>query len=388
VRSVPKARLPAAPRIALAIESSGPGGAEQVVLRLAQALAARGARAIVATQRPGWLTERAERAGAEVWLAPQRPGLDPAWLVRFARRLRRERVDLVHAHEFAMGLFGGVAARAAGVPVVATLHGRQWLAGRALRRRAWRLSARAGVRHVAVSTDLADWLAGATGLPRAAIEVVENGIEIAPERGAAEIAALRADVRGELGLAADAPLLVAVGNLYPVKDHATLLRALPALPDAHLAIAGRGDERDALAAQADALGVAGRLHLVGLRDDVARWLAAADLFVHPSRSEELPLAVLEAMAAGCAIVATRVGGVPDAVVDGESGLLVEAGDATALAGAVGALLADAEWRRALGRAARARVVARFAVERMVERYCALYGWEGAGVAGEPCIAPA
>ena len=165
MRSDPTLRPPGRPRVVLAIESSGPGGAEHVVLRLAQALLADGAPAIVATQRPGWLTERVERAGGEVWLVPQRPGLDPAWVARLALRLRRERIEVLHAHEFAMGLFGGIAARLAGVRVVATLHGRQWLAGRASRPHAWRLLARAGVRHVAVSTDLATWLAAATRLP-------------------------------------------------------------------------------------------------------------------------------------------------------------------------------------------------------------------------------
>lgn len=359
-------------RVVLAIESSGPGGAEQVVLRLAEGLRARGVETLLATQRPAWLTERAERAGIPVWIDPQRPGLDPAWMLRLARRLRRERVDVLHAHEFAMSTFGGAAARVVGVRALATLHGRYWVAGRALRARALRGLAAGGVRLVAVSNDLADYLAGATGVRRAAISVVENGIELPTPLGDAERAALRADVRAELGLPAGAALLLAVGNLYPVKDHATLVRALPALPGAHLAIAGRGAERERLAALAGALGVAPRLHLLGLRDDVPRWLAAADVFAHPSRAEELPLAVLEAMAAGAPVVATRVGGVPDAVRDGETGLLVEPGDVAAVTAAIASLLAAPERGRALARAARAHVEARFGVAGMVERYLALY----------------
>jgi glycosyltransferase involved in cell wall biosynthesis len=361
-----------AARVVLAIESSGPGGAEQLVLRLAETLRARGVEPIVATLREGWLTERARAAGHPVWVDPQSRGLDPRWMLRLARRLRRERVAVLHAHEFAMSTFGGVAARAAGVRVVATLHGREWLARRALRARAYRVLRFAGVQLVAVSSDLADFLARAAGLAREEVEVVENGIAIPPLRAADELATLRVGARRELALADDAPLLLAVGNLYPVKDHASAVRALVALPGVHLAIAGRGAEQAALESLARELGVAGRLHLLGLRDDVARWLAAADLVVHPSRREELPLAVLEAMAAERAVVATRVGGIPDAVVDGETGALVAPGDPHALAEAVRALLGDAERRRTLGRAGRRRLEARFGADAMVDRYLALY----------------
>jgi glycosyltransferase involved in cell wall biosynthesis len=361
-----------APRVVLAIESSGPGGAEQVVLRLAEHLRARSIDAVIATQRPAWLTELAEQAGIPVWIDAQKPGWDPGWMLRLARRLRRERIDLLHAHEFAMGAFGGAAARLAGVRALVTLHGRLWVEGRRLRQRALRGLHLTGTGLVAVSRDLADYMARVARVPRAAVAVVENGIEIPPEPSAAEVAAVRASVRSELGLAPDATLLVAVGNLYPVKDHATLLRTLPGLANAHVAIAGRGDERPRLEALARELGVPDRVHLLGLRDDVRRCLTAADVFVHPSRSEELPLAVLEAMAAGVAIVATRVGGVPDAIVDDETGRLVEPGDVAALRRALADLLAAPDRRGSLGRAARRRVEERFSIDRMVERYQALY----------------
>src|SRR4029453_11022211 len=89
-------------RVVLALESSGPGGAENVVLRLARALRDRGDEPIVATLQPGWMTERAAALGIPVWIAPQRPGIDLAWLLRFARDLRRARIHLLHTHEFAM----------------------------------------------------------------------------------------------------------------------------------------------------------------------------------------------------------------------------------------------------------------------------------------------
>ena len=355
----------------LGLESSGPGGAENVVLRLAVELRERGDEPIVATMRPGWMTERAEAAGIPVWITPQRPGFDLSWILRFARALRRERIDVLHSHEFAMNTFGATAALLARIPTVSTIHGPHWVADRPRRAFAYRMLRRFGVPIVAVSEHLAGFLVGGLRLPRARVEIVHNGIP--PPRPAphADAAARRAAARAALGIPPGLPLVVAVGNLYAVKDHATLLRALARLPDARVAIAGRGEQEASLRRLAAELGLCERVHLLGLRDDVETVLAAADLFVQPSRSEGLPLAVLEAMASGLPVVATRVGGIPEAVADGETGLLVPPGDPAALATALARVL-DAEDRgAAMGRAGRERA-AEFSVARMADRYQQIY----------------
>ncbi|MFO0687461.1 MAG: glycosyltransferase [Myxococcota bacterium] len=371
-------------RIALALESSGPGGAENMVVQLGLALKALGHAPIVVTMREGWMTERAAAGGLPVWIEPQRPGLDLGWVARFARRLVRERIDVLHSHEFAMNVFGGTAAVLARVPALSTIHGKHWIADRQRRAIAYRVLARLGVPVVAVSEDLAGYLASGLGIERARIRLVHNGIPMrpmpqasegsragAPGEGVSDPAA-RAALRGSVGLPETGLLILAVGNLYPVKDHATLLRALPELGDARVAIAGRGEEEPHLRRLAAELGIESRVHLLGLRNDVDRLLAAADVFVQPSRSEGLPLAVLEAMAAGLPVVATRVGGMGEAVVDGETGLLVEPERPDILAGALRRLLGDEALRSRLGRAGRARAEAEFSVETMARRYVALY----------------
>jgi glycosyltransferase involved in cell wall biosynthesis len=328
---------------------------------------------VVASLRPGWMTERAASAGIPVWIVPQRRGLDPLWIPRFAWRLRRERIDLVHSHEFAMNVYAGAAARLAGLPTLATLHGRHWATEAPRRARAYRVLRRLGMRIVAVSQDLAGFLADRLELPADAIEVVYNGIELAPVPEASEREKLRAAVRAELGLARDAELALAVGNLYPVKDHATLLRAARLRPSLAVAIAGRGAEEAPLRRLAAELGITERVRLLGLRDDVARLLAAADVFVQPSRSEGLPLAILEAMAAALPVVATAVGGIHEAVLEGETGTLVKPGEPAVLATALAGVL-DAPGRsRLLGAAGRARVEREFSVARMAGRYRELYG---------------
>jgi glycosyltransferase involved in cell wall biosynthesis len=183
-------------------------------------------------------------------------------------------------------------------------------------------------------------------------------------------------VRSELELGPADLLIVAIGNLYPVKGHIHLLEALALLadqfPGLHVAIAGRGELERALLARADELRLRDRFHLLGLRSDIANLLAGADVFVLPSLSEGLPLALLEAMMAGRPIVATDVGEVSVALADGAAGVLVPPADTSALAAALARLLSDPSEARRLAEAAGRRAAAEYVLCQMVERYASLY----------------
>jgi glycosyltransferase involved in cell wall biosynthesis len=364
-------------RIVLALESSGPGGAENLVLRLAEALRAEGDEPIIASMRPGWMTERAEAGRFPVWIEPQKRGIDLGWVARFASRLRRERIDVLHTHEFAMNIFGGVAALLSRTPALSTIHGRHWVTERPARTRAYRVLRLLGIPVVAVSEDLAGFLAEGLGLRGDQLRVIRNGIPLPEYAAAPERTEQRQQARCVIGLPETLQLLVAVGNLYPVKDHATLLRALPELPEVRVAIAGRGQEEEPLRQLARELGVEDRVHLLGLRDDVDTLLQAADIFVHPSRSEGLPLALLEAMAHGLPVVATHVGGIPEVARDGETAYLVAPGDPSALAAAIRRLTQSSTAAASLADAGRARIEADFSIEAMASRYRALYLEKGA-----------
>jgi len=358
-------------RVVIGLETSGPGGAEAMVVQLALGLRDQGVDVTLATMLPGWMTERAERAGIPVWIDAMREGPDPAWVLRLSRRLRRERIDLLHAHEFEMNAYGGIAALLAGVPSLATLHGsvagtdpKHFLAYRAL--------GRLGQTMVAVSHDLLDRLAKPLAGRARSVEVIHNGTEVPPRASPEARDRDRARARAALGIPQDGALLVAIGNLYPVKDHATLLRAAAGIPDARVAIAGRGQEEAPLRRLATTLEITDRVHLLGLRADVPRILAAADIFVQPSLSEGLPLAILEAMASQTPVVATRVGGVAEAVLDDQTGLLVPPGEPKHLAAALGRLVDDPARRRAIAEAGWRRAHDEFSVATMTERYYALY----------------
>jgi glycosyltransferase involved in cell wall biosynthesis len=167
-----------------------------------------------------------------------------------------------------------------------------------------------------------------------------------------------------------------VGNLYPVKGHRYLLEAVPRIletcPSAVFLVAGRGTCEEALREQARSLGIDTRVRFLGLRQDVPFLLAIGDVFVLPSLSEGLSIAILEAMAAGKPVVTTRVGGNPEVVVDGETGLLVEPADAQALASAITRVLTRPTEARRLGLNGLARMKSRFTTGAMVRAYEAIY----------------
>jgi glycosyltransferase involved in cell wall biosynthesis len=201
------------------------------------------------------------------------------------------------------------------------------------------------------------------------VVTIPNGILIQNEGLSANE---RRALRAQLGVPEEVLLVIAVGRLVPVKDHASLLRALAHLNAGdqlpYLALVGDGELRHKLEAQVRSLGLEDRVVFTGARQDADRLLQAADIYAQPSLREGLSIAKLEAMAAGLAMVASAVGAAGDVVTDGESGLLVPPGDEGALIAALEDLLTDGEKRGRLGAAARERVAAEYSLQRMCQAY--------------------
>jgi glycosyltransferase involved in cell wall biosynthesis len=223
----------------------------------------------------------------------------------------------------------------------------------------------------AVSADLKRHMI-AEGFPERRVEVIHNGIEIGQRVGADARTAARAG----LGLSHDLFVVGSIARLDPVKDLGSLLEAhakvLAAIPAARLAIVGTGPEQAALEAQARARGIADRVDFLGYRADARAVMAAFDVYVNCSTYEGVSLTVLEAMAAGLPVIATRVGGNPEVVIDNETGLLVPAREVQPLADAIVTLASDSPRRRAMAEAGRRRVERAFSIERMVDEYRQAY----------------
>ena len=209
------------------------------------------------------------------------------------------------------------------------------------------------------------------GIPAGRIDVVHDGIDV--DKIAHRPAA---DLHAEYWLPHGVPVIVNLGALVAHKGHKHLIDAMPnvlrEIPDAHLIIFGEGDLRVPLEKQIKHLSLTKRVLLPGFREDVLSLVKTADLFVMSSITEGLGSAVLDAMAMGQAVVGTNAGGIPEAVIPHETGLLVEPGDSRTLAAAIVRLLKDPALRKAYGEAGRSRVAEHFGVDRMVEGTLAVY----------------
>jgi len=316
----------------------------------------------------GWLARELSGTGVRVESFRLDHALSPTFARWLEQTLRKHRVDVAHSHEFTMSVYGAWAARRARIPHLFTMHGGRYYAARWRRRIALRVAAELSGAVVAVSESLRGHLSRDLWMRASRIVTIPNGARLPSVE--------RSSLRDELRLAADDQLAVAVGNLYPVKGHGYLLEALALLrtrlPRLHVAIAGRGELSDPLLAEARRLQVTQRFHLLGLRSDIGNVLAASDVFVLPSLSEGVPLALLEAMLAGKPIVATAVGEVPTVLDGGHAGVVVRPGDAAALADALASLLSDPAEARRLGAAAAARASEAYTLSSMLDRYAALY----------------
>jgi len=378
-------------RVAHCIHGLGLGGAQEVIRQIVAGR--RGELTyFVYTCEGGVLLPRLEAAGARVRVLPRRlPKLDPGWVARLARAMRADGIDVVHTHLFGDSLHGYLAAQAAGaLPVVMTLHSERTLLSR-LQQAGYRwLLARAGQVVACGDSVCASYRGWRTAQP---MRTVANGIAVPPLPAAGPAAVAR--LRAELGVPAAALTFATVGRLVALKGHrfliAALAQALPALPGpVRLAVLGDGPLAPELRARAAAAGLGEQVVFAGSRDDVARLLPAFDVVVFSSVSEGLPMALLEAMAAGRCIVASGLPGIVEAVrPDGEA-LIVRPAAAGELAAALQRAAAEPGLRERLGQAARRRFLAAYTGPRMVASYEAIYRetWRRSRRYGPRAVVPA
>ena len=345
--------------------SPGLGGQEVRTLNEARWTAERGWRVLLACQPDGRLAERAREAGVETRPVRMRGPLDPRGLAALVRLVRREHVSLVHTHSSIDAWLGGMAARLCRVPVVRTRHVSiairrgpnpvyRWLADRVI-------TSGEAIRRVVL----------AAGVPPARVVAIPAGVNLESFRFGLKAP----EIERELGLGS--PVVGSVAMFRGSKGHPQLLQAFARVrerhPRASLLLVGDGIRRPWVEQLAREAGLADAVVFTGFRPDVPALLAAMDCFALAStRTEGVPQALLQAFAVGVPVVASRIGGIPEVVTDGETGLLVESDTVPLLAAAIERVLDDPASAAQRARAARALVETRFSHERSIDRLLALY----------------
>ena len=350
------------------------GGAEMVAARLSRSLRDEYRFLFVCLDRIGELGEQLRREGFAVHVIDRRPGVDWRSTLRLGRFLRRERVDVIHAHQYGP-FFYSVSARLfhRRASLLFTEHGRFHPDCRSLKRVAYnRLFLERRDKIIGVGESVRQSLINVEGMPAGRVGVIYNGInldEFAPVAG-------RNDVRQSLGISDDEFVIIQVARLDPIKDHATALSALDRLrirhPRVRLLLVGDGPQESEIRKIIDQRQLQNHVIQLGLRSDVANLLNAADAGLLTSHSEGIPLSLIEAMAVGMPIVATAVGGVPEIVESDVTGFLTQTGDSQAIAGALSRLCEDPLLCKRMSVLGRRRAESVFSQTRMDEEYRAAY----------------
>ena len=348
------------------------GGLERVVMELCRRVdRSRYRLSICCIGRRGPLADVMESENVPVFVCPNQTRVAKYLRgVELARLFRQEHVDLVHTHHTPAFIDGTVGAQLARVPLINTDHCKLYPSPRRwqfLERQASRLAEVV----VAVSEHSRNDLIRYQGIAASKLRTIYNGLDLQLTRNESPPA-----LRRELGLDAGDVIIGTAARLEDQKGLDLLLEAAPQivreLPRARFVIVGGGSQEQALRAQAQRLGLGDRVVVTGYRVDGIDLMTTFDCFVQTSHWEGMPMALLEAMALGTPIVATAVGGVPEVVDDGKTGLLLRSRDARLLADALIGVLRDPVVARTMGTAGRARYLAHFTSRDMIAQYEQLY----------------
>lgn len=358
------------------------GGMKNHVLQLAQGLRRRGFDCEIACPGDSPLVHDALEAGIvvhPVGIPPApHPVRDPAAILALAETIRSRRPGIIHAHGLKAGIVARMANRiAGGRPVIVTVHNQ--IAGRsspsmlqrahiALERRlVWRTA-----RIIAVSEEIRQELIDVCGIPARKIVTVRDGLDLAPFLLGGD----RQAARQRYGIPPEAFAFGSAARFAPQKSLDVLLEAsIPVLeryPNAWLVLAGDGPLLETIKTKARATSVRDRILFPGFETDMPGFLAALDVYASSPTAEGLGIAAVEAMASALPVVSTRVGGVPEVVEDGVTGVLVEPNDPAVLSQAIGRLVPDIALRRSMGEAGRVRTLDEFTEHRMCERTAEIY----------------
>lgn len=352
------------------------GGAEQVILNLVDHTdKTKYDVSLVCLQQPlGPFGVRLSRNGCRVTCFDRKPGLDVNLIRQLRDHVIRNRIDILHCHQYSPFAYGLLSSIGTGAKVIFTEHGRFYPDRRKLKRVIVNPVLSLLTDHItAISEATRDALVQIENIPGNRIDVIYNGLDDAPYLADVD----RNGLKESLGIGPEAHVLGTVARLDTIKNHRMMIRALSRVrqtcPDTFLIIVGDGPERHNTESWAREYNVADRVILTGFRQDVYRFLRIMDIFLLTSFSEGTAMTLLEAMASGVPCIATDVGGNPEIVSDGTTGFIVPSDDDQALGQKILTLFTATKLMKAMGNAGRRRFEERFTVGKMLQAYQALYG---------------
>jgi glycosyltransferase involved in cell wall biosynthesis len=358
-------------RMGLVMQSLRTGGLEALVVRLAQAYQERGLEPEVVAYEDGELREVLEASRIPVHCFHKPDGYIPSFSKELSVLFAERGYEVVHTHHFGPLIYATPGTCLHRIPLVHTVHSNEHLVGGAAKARAMFLAlSRSCGSIVTVNASLATFLQREVGVEKGLLHPIPNGVDSGVFHGGNN-----KELRRSLGVPDEALLVGTVARSEPEKGHRFLLEALPMVRAGrplHWLVVGGGSELSGLEARARELGLQDRVHLLGNRRDIPELLSTMDYFVLPSLREGLPLAMLEAMASGLAVIGTEVGGVPRLLNESGAGLCVEPGRPESLATALETLGRYESLRDVMASKGQGWVKLHYGQDRMVESYLEQY----------------
>jgi len=360
------------PKVLHTIETAEPGGAETILVQIAECLSNRyEPMGLVLSE--GWTSNELRKRNITVFHEPLHRSFDLGWVKRLLKIIKDNDIKLIHSHEFTTNAYLTVAARITNIPIICTVHGKNYYPERYYRRLAYRLVAKHADKFVAVSYDLKNYLAYDIGIPEDRIRVVHNGIDVNlfsnDKTG-------KSDIKSDLAISDSDYVIIVVAALFEMKGHKDLLESIGNLgedaKDVKVLFVGDGWYKPELIRKTKELGIEDKVEFLGFRNNIAELLSISKLFILPSYSEGLPVSVLEAMSSELPVIATDVGGMREVIKDGENGYLIPPGNPQVLADRVRYCIHNELLAKELSKKGRPFVVDKFSLDTMLGNYESMY----------------
>ncbi len=355
-------------KILYLIHTQEPGGAEKMVIELVSNLDKDKFYPIVCLAKEGWLYEKLKKRNIKIKVIKTERRFDLLWSLKIASFVKNNKIHLIHSHLLDSNFYGAIASLLSSCPQVATEHGEVHYLKEPKILFKYLFTNLIAKKIVAVSKSTKERL---KQIKCNNVMVIYNGLNLSVFQSRIS----KPEVRRKLNIPEEAIVVICIANLHQIKGQDVLLKSFSLIyqkfPNLYVLLVGKGKEEENLKRKAEIMRVKDRVYFLGIREDIPELLAASDIFVLPSFSEAFPVSLLEAMASGIPVIATKVGGIPEMIEEKKSGFLVSPGSPYELAEKISALAEDERLRKSMGSYGK-KIVKKFSIDIMTSKYEKLY----------------